>query len=90
MQIRKFISLFGKEKYIYFSKCSNIKKSEKLLFSTNNIRSTGFYTLFSRKFKHRRFSETIVPIKYIDKGFFTVQAHLKLFILQSLPTVCMI
>ena len=56
-----------------------LKQSEKLLFSTNNIRSTGFYTpVFPESSNIGRFStETIVPIKYIDKGFFTVPSSLK-------------
>ena len=61
-----------------------LKQSNNLLFSTNNIRSTGFYSpVFPNSSYIGRFStETIVPIWYADKGFFTVPSSLKAFYLK--------
>ena len=56
-----------------------LKQSENLLCRTNNIRSTGFFTtVFPNSCYIGRFTtETIVPIWYIDQGFFTVPSSLK-------------
>ncbi len=63
-----------------------LKQSENLLFSTNNIRIAGFSTpVFPNSSYIGSFTtETIVPIWYIDRGFFTVPSspkavYLKLF-----------
>ena len=56
-----------------------LKQSNNLLVDTKNIRSTGFYSdVFPNSSYIGRFTtETIVPIWYIDKGFFTVPSSLK-------------
>ncbi len=61
-----------------------LKQSNNLLFSTNNIRSTGFYSpVFPESSYIGRFStETIIPIWYADQGFFTVPSSLKTIYLK--------
>ena len=74
-----YIPIWKKKNISTLVNAAVLKQSENLLFSTNNIRSTGFSTpVFPNSSYIGRFTtETIVPIWYIDKGFFTVPSSLK-------------
>lgn len=81
-----YIPIWKKKNISTLVNAAVLKQSENLLFSTNNIRSTGFSTpVFPNSSYIGRFTtETIVPIWYIDQGFFTVPSslnavYLKLF-----------
>lgn len=74
-----YIPIWKKKNISTLVNAAVLKQSENLLFSTNNIRSTGFSTpVFPNSSYIGRFTtETIIPIWYIDQGFFTLPSSLK-------------
>ena len=76
---KMYLPVWKKKNISILANAVILKQSKNLLFSTNNIRSTGFYSpVFPNSSYIGRFStETIVPIWYVDQGFFTVPSSLK-------------